>query len=149
MSKLAALAARRRQKENANPTTPTKADDQDPPDEYTANLSKLTLSNEKTRDRKARSADKEGEGVMAEDAATGAGAKSELVVSDSARNVEDEPIVERTKPSAFAGTFLYAKTSSHDSSIDPSIINIGPGTFDFKDPSPDDIVYKAQTGRTR
>lgn len=149
MSKLAALAAKRRQKENANPTTPTKADGKDLPDEYTASLSKLTLSNEKMRDRKRKPVDKEGDALVTEDAAREGNADSELGVIDSTRNLEDEPIVERTKPSAFAGTFLTTKATSQNPSFDSSIIHGLPGVFDFKDPSPDDIVYKAQTGRTR
>ncbi len=149
MSKLAALAARRRQKENANPATPIEVSDGGLQDEYTASLSKLTLSNDKPRARKQNATDKEGDALVTERAATEPEVGSEFNGIDSTRNLEEEPIVERTKPSAFAGTFLDTRTSYRHPSIDSSILNSGPDMFDFKDPSPDDIVYRAQTGRSR
>lgn len=148
MSKLAALAARKR-KENANPATPTKTVDEAPQDEYAASLSKLSLSNEKSRDRTPRTTAKDGGGSTTKESSTEAEGASELDRVDSMPAIKDEPIVERTAPSAFAGTFLDDTTSDSNATIDTSIIGTPSSMFDFKDPSPDDIIYKAQTGRTR
>ena len=148
MSKLAALAARKR-KENANPAMPSKTVDEPAQDEYAASLSKLSLSSEKSRDRMPKSNAKDGGGSMTEEPSTRAEGASELDRVDSMPAVKDEPIVERNGPSAFAGTFLDKATSDSNATIDTSIIGTQSSMFDFKDPSPDDIVYKAQTGRTR
>jgi len=149
MSKLAALAAKRRQKENANPAAPSKSKDEGPQDEYAASLSKLTLSNDKPGGRTQKTIGTEGDVPMSDAAAIEPKAGSELNGTGAKRDLEDEPIVERTKPSAFAGTFLDTVTSDPSATIDSSIIGNASSMFDFKDPSPDDIVYRAQTGRTR
>lgn len=151
MSKLAALAAKRRQKENTNPAMPTKSEEEAPQDDYAASLSKLTLSNDKSKNRVQKTTGNEGDVMMTDAVATEAKAKSdsESTRTGALRGLEDEPIVARTKPSAFAGTFLDTETSGLSTAIDSSILGTASFVFDFKDLSPDDIVYKAQTGRTR
>lgn len=152
MSKLAALAAKRRQKENTNPAMSTKPEEEAPQDDYAASLSKLTLSNDKSKNRVQKTTGKEGDVTMTDAVATQAKAESESQSTGigALRVLEDEPIIiARTKPSAFAGTFLDTEASGLSTPIDSSILGTASSVFDFKDLSPDDIVYKAQTGRTR
>lgn len=149
MSKLAALAAKRRQKESTNLSTPDKPAETEPKDEYAASLSKLSLGNDPSRRRNAK--DKDDDVIMK----TSSIGEEENTTQEAAepviaKNPEDEPIVERVRPSAFADIFSNNKdTTSTASSIDPNLLKNTAPAFDFKDPSPDDIVYKAQTGRTR
>lgn len=148
MSKLAALAAKRRQKESANTTAPEKTEGTDPRDEYAASLSKLSLGD---ASRRRNLKDKDDDVVTKNgSSAQDKEATRDIIEPLVAKNPEDEPIVERIRPSAFADTFLNATpTASSTSSIDPDLLKSTTPMFDFKDPSPDDIVYKAQTGRAR
>lgn len=148
MSKLAALAAKRRQKENANSAPPEKATESEPKDEYAASLSKLSLGDPS---RRRNIKDKDEDTVMAENStAPDKDGNEEAIESDFAKNLEDEPIVERIRPSAFANTFLNTTSmATPGTSIDPALLKNNSPSFDFKDPSPDDIIFKAQTGRTR
>jgi len=148
MSKLAALAAKRRQKENANPTPPSVPTSDTPQDAYTASLSKLSLTSDATKERgkKAKEEDLSSK-TIAEDAHK---ADQGNQPPANLKNAEDEPVVARTQPSAFAGTFLNTSPfPDHRTTINPSLLVSNIQSFDFKEPSPDDIVYKAQTGRTR
>lgn len=149
MSKLAALAAKRRQKESAVAAAPERLAKDEPQDEYAASLSKLSLSSELTRKRTGQGKDddiamKDGSNSDVKDV------EKEDIEALVIKNPDDEPIVQRTNPSAFAGTFLgNASLESAVSSIDPTLLKDTTSAYDFKDPSPDDVVYKAQTGRTR
>lgn len=150
MSKLAALAAKRRQKENANVATPEKPVENEPKDDYAASLSKLSLGSASSKRRDLK--DKDDDVLMKIKSAENEekDASQEAAEPVIVENPEDEPIVERVRPSAFAGTFLNnPATASTTSSIDPNLLKNTTPAFDFNDPSPDDIVYKAQTGRTR
>lgn len=150
VSKLAALAAKRRQKEMtqvAEPT-PSSSSDQNPQDEYAASLSKLTLGAGKPRYRKRQIKD-EDESALS-DGLSVANTGNELAENEqSSINPEDEPIVERTRASAFAGTLLDNEDSSAGYAFDSALIPKDKPSFDFTGPSPDDIVFKSQTGRTR
>ncbi|MBA7489966.1 hypothetical protein ES702_00500 [subsurface metagenome] len=148
MSKLAALAAKRRQKENANLPTPEKTTENEPKDEYAASLSKLSLGSDSSRRRNIKDKDDD---VLMKTSSIGEVEKDssqEAAEPENTKNPEDEPIVERVHPSAFAGIFSN-KDVATTSSIDPNLLKNTAPAFDFNDPSPDDIVYKAQTGRTR
>lgn len=148
MSKLAALAAKRRQKENANQAASETSAKPESTDEYAASLSKLSLGDpSKRRNLK----DKDNDVVMGNGLAT----QEEVANPESAEpavesNPEEEPVVTRIHPSAFANTFLNTtRTTSLGSHIDPDLLKHTTPAFDFKDPSPDDIIERAQTGRTR
>ena len=84
---------------------------------------------------------------MSEDVASIA-AKS-AVEATTPQKPEDEPIVERVRPSAFAGTFLNKSNDNRNLALAPDNLSHGTPAFDFKTPSPDDVVYRAQTGRTQ
>lgn len=147
MSKLAALAAKRRQKEAAAAAADSavqKASDSQP-DEYAASLSKLSLGNDRLRDRKesASAADKEPVNTLTID-----DRKHTDSSAVESSKLDDEPIVTRKTPSAFAGTFLDSTPTIPSFAIDPNDLVDKP-SFNFNDPSPDDVVFKAQTGRSR
>jgi len=148
MSKLAALAAKRRQKENANPIAATVPTSDAPQDEYTASLSKLSLTSDTTKERGKRSNEEDLSSTMTTEDAKKADQGNEPQADF--KSTEDDPVVARTQPSAFAGTFLNIPPSSdHRTKINPDLLFGDIQSFDFKELSPDDIVYKAQTGRTR
>lgn len=144
MSKLAALAAKRRQKEAAAVESASQKASDSLPDEYAASLSKLSLGNEKLPNRKESASATENE------ASASAGDAGDQIDASAAElpPTEDEPIVTRTAPSAFAGTFLTSTPATTNFAINPVGIVDKP-SFSFNDPSPDDIVFKAQTGRSR
>ena len=144
MSKLAALAAKRRQKEAAaSQTSQTIAEPL--ADEYAASLSKLSLGNDRLRDRKQSAA------AVEKEPAAGSSTDAEqqgIPVDTEQAAPEEEIVVTRTNPSAFAGAFLNSTHAPPYLVIDPTDLVEKPA-FTFNDPSPDDIVFKAQTGRSR
>lgn len=141
MSKLAALAAKRRQKEAQKDSETAVRDDQ-PQDEYAQRLDALSISS-KPRDRKSSTKDKQDidiADIAAQPLDTGEANRT------PERKDEDEPMVTRSSASPFAGVIVDSRKDQY-SSIDPDMLK-SPSSFDFQDPSPDDIVYRAQTGRT-
>lgn len=144
MSKLAALAAKRRQKEAAaSQTSQTIAEPL--ADEYAASLSKLSLGNDRLRERKQSAS------AIEKESAAGPSTEAEQqgIPADTEQAIpEEEIVVMRTNPSAFAGAFLNSTQVASDFAIDPTDL-VQKTAFTFNDPSPDDIVFKAQTGRSR
>lgn len=149
MSKLAALAAKRRQKESINQVAVEKSADSLPQDEYAASLSRLSLGSKTSKRHNLKG--KTDTTVEITDPSTDEGDNKDQVTESLINETpKDEAIVQRTRPSAFAGIFLHCEdNNSETASINPDILRSTAPVFDFKDPSPDDIVYKAQTGRTR
>lgn len=148
MSKLAALAAKRRQKESAGPPAATKSSADAPQDEYAANLSKLSLSSDTAKDRGKKAKEQGGLPAASNEDADEAGEENEPPAELG--SIEEEPVVARTQPSEFAVTFLNTpRTPYQTTTLSFNVLTGDNQAFDFKDPSPDDIVYKAQTGRTR
>ena len=116
-------------------------------DEYAANLSKLSLGSEKPR-TKQKSERQDTDAAMP-DLSQKEGSEGIRHSKESTTVVEEDvPVVERTKPSAFAGTFLNSEAGPVDT-IDVAILRQPLLGFDFNSLSPDDVVYRAQTGRTR
>ncbi|KAJ9653714.1 hypothetical protein H2198_007112 [Neophaeococcomyces mojaviensis] len=147
MSKLAALAAKRRQKESAGPPAATKSSADAPQDEYAANLSKLSLSSDTAKDRGKKAKEQGGLPAASNEDADEAGEENEPPAELG--SIEEEPVVARTQPSEFAVTFLNTpRTPYQTTTLSFNVLTGDNQAFDFKDPSPDDIVYKAQTGRT-
>lgn len=146
MSKLAALAAKRRQKEAASTPQPDNVASE-PQDDYAASLSRLTLANTTAKARRAKEVEADPGLKENSDGTTNVEASNKN--EEPVGKVEDEPVVARTQPSAFAGTFLFNADVSVGRTLDPRALKEETQTFDFKDPSPDDVVYRAQTGRTR
>ena len=141
MSKLAALAAKRRQKEALRENETTVSVDC-PQDEYAQRLNALSISN-RPKERRSSAKDKSDLDILEP--------PNSLPVTASKDDVseleKDDTVATRTTPSTFGGILADALRIQHVN-IDPAMLKM-PGTFDFKDPSPDDIVYRAQTGQSR
>lgn len=145
MSKLAALAARRRQKENDNNTSSTNEKGLQQND-YTAQLSKLTLTRRKSKERRAREINTQvDEGDARADGHVSLSDASKEVKHDN-KSHDNEPTVSRNPPSAFANAIFNSVPQSPCSlkTIDTPLSINRAGTFDFKKPSPDDVVQNAQ-----
>lgn len=148
MSKLAALAAKRRQKDAAGAMGLNTSANEVSQDEYTASLSKLTLAGAKSRHRKAEAKNLPEVVSMGNDLTNGPDGK--VIDADKlSKSTDDEPVMERIKPSAFADTLLVSKDLFAGHAIESDLVKGDKSTFNFSDPSPDDIVFRAQTGRTR
>ncbi|KAK5103038.1 hypothetical protein LTS08_003841 [Lithohypha guttulata] len=136
MSKLAALAAKRRQKEAASTPQPDNVASE-PQDDYAASLSRLTLANTTAKARRAKEVEADPGLKENSDGTTNVEASNKN--EEPVGKVEDEPVVARTQPSAFAGTFLFNADVSVGRTLDPRALKEETQTFDFKDPSPDDV----------
>lgn len=148
MSKLAALAARRRQKEANSVPSVAQPETEQPKDDYAASLSKLSLNKDTAGTRAKRVAVPEKQVEPIVDKPTENTAIDDKLPIEPEK-IEDDTIASRVKPSAFADTFLINSTSPLPAVLESNFFTSGTQAFDFKDPSPDDIVYSAQTGRKR
>ena len=146
MSKLQALAAKRRQ-QAAQKASSNESDISATPDNYAQSLSKLRLSQCKV----APSKDQEAEPVPSPDtkmADADQNDASQWTVGDKKID-EDEEIVSsqrlRAQPSAFA-SILTNPTSGVDVPSSSLLAENKPHhkAFDFTEPSPDDLINKAQ-----
>lgn len=145
MSKLAALAAKRRQKENENPhaASPIPAES----DDYATRLKNLKISAEENkRDKDIKSANKDEAPPLSElpikqDEKT----EANLAKTDPA-NRQSEAIVGRAIPSMFAKT-LFANRTTY--SIPANLKFPDPISSESWGPSPDDVINKAQRDSKR
>lgn len=160
MSKLAALAAKRRQKEIER-TSPSHTIDPGSQDDYTASLNKLRISQsseDKSSSRKAKMLQVEDAAELASEAnhaEKGNDTALQRGLTDQANGHIAEasftvPPNMRGPPSAFASIM-----TSHDAdtqlSTSPDLSSVGAiaKSFDFAEPSPDDVVTKAQNSKGR
>lgn len=152
MSKLAALAAKRRQKEAVNPapaaditTTVTS------PSDYTASLKKLTIGDSAVKEQRRRQGSERQATALQrqQDEAPTTQESTSVDVDVELRENTSDIIVQRlSKPSVFASTFLSSPIPpDKDSKLDPRMFAGKNVDWDFNKPSPDAIVHKAQTGR--
>lgn len=149
MSKVAALAAKRRQKELANAVPATDAPTTSQND-YTASLKKLTIGDSAIKEQRRRQ-ELERNAVFQRQQDE---ARRDQLATPVKSDVElqgdtDDVVVQRLcRPSVFASTFVSASISNTDNKLDPTSFAGSSTDFDFSKPSPDAIVHKAQTGRT-
>ena len=146
MSKLQALAAKRRQ-QAAQKSSSTESDQSPRTDDYTQSLNKLRISQSKA------AAKKDSEAAPMPD--------SDTVIPDANQELASQPITEekqkdgeeevvssqslRAQPSAFASTLTFSTSDLAFPS--PEVLvdsKTHPRAFDFAEPSPDDLVSKAQ-----
>ena len=172
MSKLAALAAKRRQKENEKVAPVTKPKDSSSQNTYIASLEKLRINASSPKPSKSLE-DKRGQANSLEDPAkkpskrkhdadeeiprTSPGAPSDEQIN--ADQLPPPAIASIAQPSPFASIL----TASHSPRSNPSQLpdslfrsynsfyddfnKTNTKTFDFTDPSPDDIVVNAQKSK--
>lgn len=146
VSKLAALAAKRRQREPEKPEETSGVGD-DLQHGYTSRLDNLSLVNSSTggSSRTPAAANSQQNDVTGE----------AMDVDLEGPALTEEPVIAHKRASNFASVF----DDSHrdpDESIEPvkitatiQMVTRSKELFDFTTPSPDDIVYRAQTGQTR
>jgi hypothetical protein len=152
MSKLAALAAKRRQQE-ASKSSSTDSDQLRSADDYTETLNKLRIS-QTSRNPATTSAAVEGGGDESPALGNISEYKDETNQENpSAQQDESELPMDqhlRAGPSAFAtllvGTATAVAPEKLTSVLQPEA---RPVAFDFSKPSPDDIIDKAQTSKGR
>ena len=157
MSKLAALAAKRRQKENAQPM---EAKVQNTiPEDLPSGLNSLQLSSQVSIARSVSVSNPTPIGVAAtrpSSIALSAGHKSANPIDDSSpSSCKPEPQCDpqhlKAPPSAFASTILGPSPSKPrpnlESTIGKSLLDDEAQGFDFTAPSPDDVVIRAQAAK--
>ncbi|KIV83257.1 translation elongation factor Tu [Exophiala sideris] len=153
MSKLAALAAKRRQKESGRSDS-SATDTTGSQDDYAASLNKLRISHTDRTGPGARqhtdSSDTSSVRLEPESRKPEPDAKSEQEIGVAADNTPDPSVAVdsnlRGRPSAFASIMTSHDQDRHlPSSHNLLPINHIAKSFDFAEPSPDDVVTKAQT----
>lgn len=128
MSKLAALAAKRRKKESEQVEPSEQKDD------YTSALNKLTIQQRKPIE-------------VVEEPIAEPEPEAAPEQEQEAETEEEQPVATRATPSPFANTIL---ASSPPLSISDKLHLLKDTKgFDFSEPSPDDVIYQAQTGKKR
>ena len=147
MSKLQVLAAKRRQ-QAAEKTSSTEPRQSSAGDDYTQSLNKLRIS-------QAKAAAKKGEEVTPVSNADTVMLDSDQIpasqreAKEQKRDEEEEIVSQqnlRAQPSAFASTLTNTSSSLElGSSSLPMNSRPHPKVFDFSEPSPDDLVSKAQS----
>jgi len=155
MSKLAALAAKRKQQTSEQPgsgsnATLARADD------YTASLDRLRIS--KPAETLLGQGDGETQKQMTQEDLPMKGAgddpRSHGKQNDASKDQLDQLILVdpniRGRPSAFASIMISQATEKESQpSSDVFSKRLLPKTFDFTEPSPDDIVTRAQNAKGR
>ena len=149
MSKLAALAAKRRQKESVSSNSAADAS-AIPPNDYTASLKKLTIGESAIKEQRRREEAERQAAMQREQDETHKvqeAMRMDLDMNSSTKN--DETVAQRLdRPSVFASTFLSISDQSDvNGHLDPRLLATHNTDFDFSKPSPDALVHKAQTGR--
>lgn len=155
MSKLAALAAKRRQKDSERSAS-TSTNSGPTQDDYTASLNKLRITqpSRKLEITKMTEPSTIGKiGVDFEALNTG-----EVKETTHQRDIEEQPLEAssvvdqdiRAQPSAFASIMTSHDAANYSpASIDVLSVDAIAKSFDFAEPSPDDIVTRAQTSKGR
>ena len=155
-SKLAALAAKRRQKENEKQSAGDVS--VKPQDDYAASLSKLNISPLPTAQRLRVTGEKKGLFYTPDQMHEACDKPSDNSprTTSTEENTSDDKLPRvaevkalRASPSPFASIMLGHPDHEPAQSLTPVPLAVDTNTFDFKDPSPDDIVYKAQTPKGR
>lgn len=153
-SKLAALAARRRQKDNEQPISELQPEvGLKTGETYVSSLQKLQIRESEEADAKSKSttvplASKRKVPNDEPDAVEVAGKDAKR---QSLGDVPDASLIAvecaRGRPSAFASIMTSSDTVKHS----PPLLSFNsyPVTFNFAEPSPDDIVTKAQSAKGR
>ncbi|EXJ54331.1 elongation factor 1-alpha [Cladophialophora yegresii CBS 114405] len=144
MSKLAALAAKRRQKENQPPASEPRPGSEIKED-YLPDLKKLGI----TASPQAKSTSSEPQALERQAPSTGGEASAE---ADRQKHTPDVPLVVdqnlRGHPSAFASIMTnHGPESQSLPSTDFPSVKATAKSFNFAEPSPDDIVTKAQSAK--
>ena len=154
MSKLAALAAKRRQKDalsssvsKANPSGIEGVPDVD----ALQIASKATKTAATSAAEQSRESNATLDEIRAESSKTASTQPATNVIVEPKANLESEPSVAgiRADPSNFAQALLGARnqTSNHMTLSALLENETNSKAFDFTDPSPDDVVTKAQTSK--
>jgi hypothetical protein len=142
MSKLQALAAKRRQQAAQKP--PALEASQESSSDYAESLNKLRISQSRTTKPEATiSPPTEKDTPMIE-----ADQSVDTAADEKAQGSEDEVLFTeplKAQPSAFA-SILNESTQNEivETELPPGNRSQGTGAFDFTEPSPDDLVSKAQ-----
>lgn len=159
MSKLAALAAKRKQEKSARSESAT-TDSADSQEDYATRLNKLRISDtNKTKPQAHRAAE---EIVTNDDKPTSSDskapasdshttpAKESEVAASSDPSISVAPAI-RGRPSAFASIMTSHHPSVRLSAPPPDLITVEEvaKSFDFTEPSPDDVVTRAQNQKGR
>ncbi|KAL2428447.1 HBS1-like protein [Exophiala dermatitidis] len=155
MSKLAALAAKRKQEKSARSSESATTDSADSQDDYATRLNKLRISDTNkpkpqahrqaeetvTNDSKPTSSESQ---APTSDSHTTSANESEVAAS-SDPSISVAPAI-RGRPSAFASIMTSHDPSVRLSAPPPDLITVEEvaKSFDFAEPSPDDVVTRAQ-----
>jgi hypothetical protein len=159
MSKLAALAAKRRQKENARPL-PAGKSDLVATDDYASSLKALRISSPAPARSKADGFSNEDQIDAAVTRITSTDHKSEVNLANQSESdttdlqtseAQLEPGDLKAQPSLFASTILGAgvqvPASSIPSELEHTLLSHQTPTFNFTGPSPEDVVTMAQAAK--
>lgn len=154
MSKLAALAAKRRQKETEQPSE--SSSEVKPNQDYLPSLKRLQITpSPQAKSSQATQRDAQ----VAEPALT----KADQESGGSAEKEAQKPTLKDTTDSSFEvnqnlranpSAFASIMTNHDTENFPPSSVSLFPGisnnkSFNFAEPSPDDIVTKAQSAKGR
>ena len=155
MSKLAALAAKRRQQGNDQSATSSNDPESPASQDYTTSLQKLKISQTRSKTASAKISP----GGDEADVKNPSGDSSQTQSSkDSADTITQAPIdisalVEsdvRGKPSPFANIIISHEKHGQNPPLSSfTSSEMLPSGFDFTQPSPDDIVTRAQNVKGR
>jgi elongation factor 1 alpha-like protein len=155
MSKLAALAAKRRQKESEQKSAPAADVDAKPKDDYVASLEKLKVSQAPKI--------KPGPASDIQDSAPNSTSapQAERPLPQEAKETLEESRNQNLAEDLISGVGIRARPSAfgiimtnHDAAAGQALLALFPTApaampANFAGPSPDDIVTRAQTGKGR
>lgn len=163
MSKLAALAAKRRQKENQQSSSSISDSTLSSRDDYTSGLNRLKITRPSTKPDK--STEKRTQSELSAVEKTPPVDKNHLQIQSKEEGVQKNKLGEnqeqevdvipkdinlRARPSAFASVMTH---NNHSTSLTKPLTfsneDLVAKTFDFTEPSPDDVVTKAQHSKGR
>lgn len=151
MSKLAALAAKRRQQE-ASKSSSGASDQTGSADDYADTLNKLRISQTSRETPKSEQSSALDEEQEASSASRGPGADPASTTEEATEQQHQNELQAqqdlRAGPSAFARLLAGTQDSlAPSSSVSLLRSDLAVKAFDFSEPSPDDKIHQAQTGK--
>lgn len=144
ISKLAALAAKRRQAEAAKSGTgdeSTKDSGSGASDDYTETLNQLRISHSQNRRFSAEPAPQDAEVDQTDDLKMEGDHKEEAQIAEQKKEVAQDL---RGTPSSFAKTLASVDSTSGFPGLSIEQLGLSAATLKFNEPSPDDVISKAQ-----
>lgn len=120
-------------------------------EDYAASLNKLSITSDSFKERRRKAAAEKELQSSDQNHSTSATNSKASVLGNERPNEEvlnDEVTIERTGASLFASTLIPRQTHISPLPDLKDVVNSkATQLFTFKDPSPDDVIFRAQTGR--